>query len=267
MEQVRQIFRGLVAPGDGSLAGELDHAALCIAAAVVPEVSIPVWLAHLDELAASLDASSPAELAVALFGGASHDPAHHFAGNRNDYYDADNSLLHRVLERRIGIPISLAVVLIEIGRRRGIELQGVGMPGHFLVRSQDGYIDAFNQGVLLDESGCQQLFQGLAGAHALLPANALNPTPPAAIVKRMLFNLSTIASTQQQRRTLRAVRSLLAAFPDANHRDHVQHAYAAAEIGQYLEAAVAGEHALPTLPDQLQDKLGIQIAAWRARLN
>lgn len=267
MEQVRKTFREIVAPGDGTLAGNLDEAALCIAAAVSPDVAIAHWIEHLDTLATRLQATTSAELAVALFGGASHDPGLHFAGNRTEYYDADNSLLNRVLERRLGIPISLAVVLIEVGRRRGIELQGVGMPGHFLVRSPDGYIDAFNGGVLLDEAGCVELFRSLAGAHAELPPGGLDPTPPAQIVKRMLFNLSAIGSSQQQRRTLRAVRSLLAAFPDATHRDHVHHAYAAAEIGQYGEAAVAGELALRTLPDQLKDKLGIQIAAWRARLN
>lgn len=267
MEQVREIFSDLVAPGDGSLDGSLDHAALCIAAAVTPGLAIAPWLARLDELAEDIDASSPAELSLALFGGAGHDAAVHFRGNRTDYYEADNSLLNRVLERRVGIPISLAVLLIEIGRRRGIPLEGVGMPGHFLVRSADGYIDPFNQGVLLDRSGCTQLFQSLAGPQAELPPGALNSTPEAAIVKRMLLNLSAIGSTQQQRRTLWAVRSLLAAFPDATHRDHVQHAYAAAELGQFGEAAVAGDQALRTLPDHLQDKLGTQIAAWRARLN
>lgn len=267
MEDIRHAFSEIVAPGDGTLKGHLDEAALCIAAAVSPGVSIPDWLSHLDALAAELDAESPGELAVALFGGASHDPDLHFAGNRNDYYDADNSLLHRVLERRVGIPISLAVLLIEVGRRRGIDLHGVGMPGHFLVGSPDGYIDAFDRGVLLDTAGCGALFRRLAGANAQLPPGALDPTPPADIIKRMLFNLSAIGSTQQQRRTLRAVRSLLAAFPDATHRDHVHHAYAAAGVGQYGEAAVAGERALQTLPDQLKDKLRVQIDGWRARLN
>ena len=267
MEQIREQFSALVAAGDGSLAGNLDEAALCIAASVDPDVSVEEWLTNLDTLAAQLNASTPAGLAIELFGGASHDPDRHFSGNRNDYYDAENSLLHRVLQRRTGIPISLAVVLIEVGRRRGIELQGVGMPGHFLVRSPEGYIDAFNRGVLRDQAGCLRLFQDLAGVKAPLPAGALDATPPAQIIKRMLFNLSAIGSTQQHRRALRAVRSLLATFPDATHRDHVHHAYAAAEIGQYGEAARAGQIAMETLPDQLKAKLGAQIEAWHARLN
>ena len=83
----------------------------------------------------------------------------------------------------------------------------------------------------------------------------------------MLFNLSAIGANQQQRRTLRAVRSLLAAYPDADHRDHVQHAYAAAEVGQFGEAADAGERALVSIPVQVRDKLQAQIDGWRARLN
>jgi hypothetical protein len=83
----------------------------------------------------------------------------------------------------------------------------------------------------------------------------------------MLFNVGAIAANQQHRRTLRAVRSLLATFPDASHRDHVQHAYAAAEIGQFAEAARAGELAVGTIPEEVRAKLEAQIAQWRARLN
>lgn len=267
MEQTRRLFAAVVSPSDGSLAGELDRGALLIAAAIDTEVDIERGLAQLDELAAQLQSQSAAELAVALFGGAAHDPALHFSGNSQSYYQAENSMLHRVLERRVGIPITLAVLAIEVGRRRGIALHGVGMPGHFLVGSSEGFIDAFNHGVLLDAAGCQQLFERLAGPGVALPEGALAPTPPQLILKRMLLNLSAIAANGQKRRMLRAVYSLLAAFPDAAHRDHVQHAYAAAEIGQFSEAATAGERALATIPDQLQDKLQLQIDQWQARLN
>jgi len=267
VEAIRAAFTAIVAPGAGALHGHLDAAALTIAAAVDSSVSVHTELERLDELAESLQATNASELAIELFGGVDYDPVRHFGGNRLNYYDVENSLLNRVLDRRVGIPISLAVLLIEVGRRRGIELHGVGMPGHFLVRSSAGYIDTFHGGVLLNEAGCEQLYRGLAGPGATLPADALQVTPPASIVKRMLFNLSAIGSTQQQRRTLRATRSLLAAFPDATHRDHIQHAYAAAEIGQFGEAATAAESAIETLPEQLRGKLELQIDAWRARLN
>jgi len=267
VEQTRRSFAELVSPGNGRLNGDLDQAALHIAQALDPDVVIVEQLKRLDRLSADISASSAADVALTLFGGAEHDPARHFSGNAAAYFDPSNSLLHRVLDRRVGIPISLAVLLIEVARRKGIHLHGVGMPGHFLVGSKDGFIDTFHGGVLLDQAGCYALFARLSGKPARLPPDALDPTPPALIIKRMLYNLSGIGANQQERRTLRAARSLLAAFPDADHRDHVQHAYAAAEIGQYDEAAHAAERAMKTIPQAVQAKLGSQIEIWRARLN
>lgn len=267
MHQIRRAFASLVAPGAGRLDGNLDHGALLIAHSIDPSMVVQDQFARLDLLADQSNATTAAELALSLFGGAGHDPAIHFAGNQRQYYDANNSLLHRVLDRRIGIPISLAVLLIEVGRRRDISLHGIGMPGHFLVGSNQGMIDAFHGGLMLDEQGCAQLYRRLAGPTAVLPEHALDATPPAMILKRMLLNLSALGADQQQRRMLRAVRSLLAAFPEASHRDHVQHAYAAAEVGQFDEAAAAAERALETIPEQVRDKLQVQIDGWRARLN
>ncbi len=267
MEQTRRAFAQLVAPGHGRLAGHLDEGALLIASALDPTVVVAEQIERLDALAESVPASSVAELAQRLFGGSDPVPAVHFRGNAANYYDVENSLLHRVLDRRVGIPITLAVVLIEIGRRHDLSLHGVGMPGHFLVGSAEGFVDPFHGGAVLDAQGCQQLFARLAGPGAALPQGALEATAPTLILKRMLYNLASIGVDQERRRALRAVRALLAAFPDANHRDHVQHAYAAAELGQFDEAASAAEAALVTIPEQVRDKLQAQIDGWRARLN
>ncbi|KAG1647981.1 hypothetical protein GQR58_030173 [Nymphon striatum] len=172
-------FAHAVGTGDGTLNVHLDRAALLVAAAASgPEaaVDIDLELARLDALATGLDATNAAELALELFGGAGFDPELHFGGNHRSYYEVQNSLLPMVLDRRVGIPISLAVLMIEIGRRRAIDLHGVGMPGHFLVGSAMGYIDVFNGGVLLDVAGCEGLFQQLAGPGQRLPENALART-------------------------------------------------------------------------------------------
>jgi regulator of sirC expression with transglutaminase-like and TPR domain len=200
VEQTRRAFAELVAPGGGELDGHLDQGAFLIASAIDPSLVMSDQLARLDQIAASMNASNGAELALALFGGVEHDPMVHFSGNDGQYYDTENSLLHRVLDRRIGIPITLAVLLIEVGRRRGISLHGVGMPGHFLVGSAHGFIDTFHGGVLLDVHACHQLFRRLAGQNATLPEGSLDRTPHAFILKRMLFNLSAIGANQQQRR-------------------------------------------------------------------
>jgi regulator of sirC expression with transglutaminase-like and TPR domain len=257
----------LVAPGEGRIDGDLDHGALLIAAAIDPEVHIGRELERLDDLASGLTSDDPAGIALALFGGAAHDPSIHFSGNRADYYDLGNSMLNRVIERRTGIPITLSVLLIEVSRRRGVALHGVGMPGHFLVGYADGYIDPFGQGQALSIDGCRRLFQDLAGPGVDLPTGALDATPPALILKRVLANVAVIAANSSNRRLLHAVRSLLAAFPNVHYRDHVQHAYAAAELGQFGEAAGALERALPLVPESVHEKLDAQMDQWRARLN
>jgi len=267
VEQTRHAFIRIVAAGSGRLNGTLDAAALHIAKAIDPTVDVDEQLARLDVLAEQVDGTDPASIALGLFGGAAHDPRVHFRGNADAYYDRDNSLLNCVLDRRVGIPISLAVLLIEVARRRDVRLHGVGMPGHFLVGSATGFIDPFHGGVMLDQSGCEQLFRTLAGADARLPAGSLTATPPALIIKRMLVNLSGIGTSQGERRTLHVARSLLAAFPDASHRDHIQHAYAAAAVGRYAEAADAGERVISMVPDAARPKVNAQVTAWRAQLN
>lgn len=269
VEQTRRSFASLVAPGSGGLNGELDEGALLIASALDPEVVIYDQMRRLDELAARFPSgeTDAAEIAVGLFGGAAQDPDRHFCGNRGDYYEMENSMLHRVLDRRTGIPISLAVLLIEVGRRCGVSLHGVGMPGHFLVGSAHGYIDPFHGGVLLDAEGCGRLFRRLSGGQAALPHGALDPTPPASILRRMLANVAAIATDRRHRRALWAVRGLLASFPEATHRDHVQHAYAAADVARFDIAADAAETALRTVPPQVKAKLRSQIDVWRAQLN
>jgi regulator of sirC expression with transglutaminase-like and TPR domain len=88
-----------------------------------------------------------------------------FRGNEDDYYDPDNSYLNRVLDRRLGIPISLSVVFLLVGRRLGFPLQGVNLPGQFLLkwesRQQEFFIDPFNEGQLLAEKDCRDLCEQL----------------------------------------------------------------------------------------------------------
>src|SRR5207248_47145 len=134
MTRLRDEFAALVAPG--AKAG-LARAALAIARIGYPTLAPDPWLRQLDALGAAVRARLPAgaspeaaagEITGYLFGDCG------FHGNEEEYYDPRNSYLNDVLERRTGIPISLSVVLIEVGRRLGLRLEGVGFPGHFLVR-------------------------------------------------------------------------------------------------------------------------------------
>src|SRR5680860_971 len=109
----------------------LDEAALLIAAHAYPALDIGQQLDRLDDLADQADGTGLDGLVRSLFG------TQGFTGNTQDYYDPRNSYLNDVLDRRVGIPISLAVLAMSVGERVGVTLAGIGMPGHFLLRSGD----------------------------------------------------------------------------------------------------------------------------------
>ena len=111
-----------------------------------------------------------------------------FKGNTVDYGDPRNSLFDDVLDRRLGIPITLSVLMIEVGRRLDIPLHGVGMPGHFLVGTGDGFFDVFADGVALDTAACVERFAQTQPREAFR-AEFLAPVGPRLIVDRMLNNL------------------------------------------------------------------------------
>lgn len=119
-----------------------------------------------------------------------------FYGNREDYYNPNNSFLNQVLDLRTGIPISLSVIYLEIGWRLGLSLQGIGMPGHFIVSYKlpdDAiYVDVFNGGRILSEDDCLALSTALVTNRALFRQNYLLPVSKKAILFRMLMNLKQI---------------------------------------------------------------------------
>ena len=125
MNKAPLLFSHLVRRPDAQI--DLGAAALAIAAGEYPDLDIGHYLARLDELAAGLPATADA-VVTRLF----HELG--LRGNETDYYDARNSFLSDVLDRRLGIPITLSVVFLEVSRRVGLGAAGVGFPGHFLVR-------------------------------------------------------------------------------------------------------------------------------------
>jgi regulator of sirC expression with transglutaminase-like and TPR domain len=120
-----------------------------------------------------------------------HD--HGLRGNQADYYDPRNSYLNEVLDRRLGIPISLSVIYLEIGKKLGLPVAGVGLPGHFVVAADAPagpvYLDPFNGGVQLSLEDCVRLVRSASGYQGLFEARWLAPTPLGEIVARMLNNL------------------------------------------------------------------------------
>lgn len=116
-----------------------------------------------------------------------------FAGNRSQYDDPRNSYLNEVLDRRLGIPISLSVVFIEVARRSGIPASGIGLPGHFIVGVQGLHkmhlYDPYNGGLRLSEEDCAQLVRTTTGYDGPFQPEWLLPVQPGRILIRMLNNL------------------------------------------------------------------------------
>ncbi|MEK9951958.1 MAG: transglutaminase-like domain-containing protein, partial [Curvibacter sp.] len=169
----------------------------------------------------------------------------HFGGNLNHYYDPDNSYLHRVLERRRGIPVSLAVLWLELAQGIGLVAHGVGFPGHFMVKvnlpQAQVVIDPFS-GQSLSREELQQRLETWRGSHGLpavseLPlGHYLQAMPAREILARMLRNLKEIHRTQRDWRRLVAVQDrLLVLLPRAwgEYRDR---GLARAELGELAPA-------------------------------
>jgi len=119
-----------------------------------------------------------------------------FRGNQDDYYDPKNSFINEVIDRRTGIPISLSVLYIELGRRLGLDLAGLSFPGHFLVRYQAGdelvFIDPFHQGARLDVEALEDRLRRVVGPGAELAEEHLEPASKHHMLTRMLTNLAAI---------------------------------------------------------------------------
>ena len=168
---------------------DLDEVSLVMSGVFQPGLDEIEWLAALDLIAGDCPTPTAAGVSRYLFDELG------FTGNREAYYDWRNSCLDRVIETRTGIPISLSVLMIEVARRLGVGLVGVGMPAHFLVRPADDenmFFDPFDGGKQLDRAGARELFETITRGQAPWSESHLDPTPNRAIVIRMLNNLKAV---------------------------------------------------------------------------
>jgi regulator of sirC expression with transglutaminase-like and TPR domain len=218
---LRDEFAALVAAGERI---DLGRATLVIARIAYPSLDPDPWLRRLDALAAGvrprLPPGAPLAAAVGEVTRYLFDECG-FHGNQDDYYDPRNSYLNDVLERRTGIPISLSVLLLEVGARLGLPLEGVGFPGHFLVRvagrATPVLLDPFFGGRPIDERELLARYRALGGraAHAL-PPDALDTTATPGILMRMLRNLlRAYLDRKEHERALAATDLLLVLAPDS----------------------------------------------------
>jgi regulator of sirC expression with transglutaminase-like and TPR domain len=178
---------------------DLGRAALTIALTDYPNLDVLDYLARIDQLAGEvasrLDSEadiyrSMAALNYVLF------KQHGFHGNRKDYFDPKNSFLNEVIERKTGIPITLSVLYMEVAQRVGLALDGVGFPGHFLVKcvgdGEEIVIDPFDGGEIKSRADIDKMLFNLYGGKVAFHSDLLAPSTKRDILKRMLANLKAI---------------------------------------------------------------------------
>jgi regulator of sirC expression with transglutaminase-like and TPR domain len=248
----------------------LDVAALLIAAhadstaAEEVDVFLHRHVTRLDELAGQCQEPVLAEVSHQLFA------VEGFRGNDRDYYDPRNSYLHEVLERRVGIPITLSVVLMEVARRLGIELAGVSMPGHFLVRLAGEpavLLDPFDGGRLLSETECAVRFSAVQGPGAPFDRGYLEPVSTVAILARMLNNLRNIHLQRQDSRNLEWVLALRSLLPGATLEERTERAGVLVALGRFDHAANLLDELADDAPEDRASTLRSKARGLRARLN
>ncbi len=217
-------FEQLAALPDERL--DVARGAALIARDVYATLDVDRVLARFDGLAAPLVAAdlasrSPGEQATALARCFSDDLG--FRGNEDDYHDPRNSLLPDVLDRRLGIPITLCLVYCELARRAGVRARGVSFPGHFLVRvdGPDGddapvTVDPFFGGRRLDDAALQKLLERASPSRKGSLAEHLAPASARTTLVRMLINLKWIHSTRGDfARALLALDRIICLTPDS----------------------------------------------------
>ncbi|MCI0573551.1 MAG: transglutaminase-like domain-containing protein [Myxococcaceae bacterium] len=236
----------------------LDGMALAIATLEKPDLEPGPVLAQLDALAARVQAliaqlEHPDGL-VERMAALRHVLAveEGFTGDAQDYLAPENIFLPRVLERRKGLPITLSVLYVEVGRRCGLPLFGVSFPGHFLVAAREGeevvVLDPFHRGRSLDEAALTVLLRKMAPELELCPA-LLAPASADQIAYRILGNLRrAYLERQDAARALEVVELLLLLEPD--HPGELRtRAMLLACMGAFRAALADVQRCLMLMPD------------------
>lgn len=200
---------------------DLEAGAFLIARTGDPQMETTPYRQQLDDMAAELQplsSGTPRHVVRNMNEYLFHTLR--FRGNTQQYYDPNNSFLHRVLDDRVGIPISLSVLYLLLGHRLRVPVAGVGLPGHFLVglRKEPVFIDCFQQGTLLTEKDCARLLQNYG---VEFDRRYLEPCSHAHILGRMLRNLIAVYETRQETTEGRRFRRLLTALENRENRPHV----------------------------------------------
>src|SRR3989441_8735346 len=249
----------MVGPGLEDEEIDLTRAALLIARTEYPHFNIEPYAARIDELGervAAQAADLQANRTIAALNHVLFDEVG-LRGNCDDYYDPRNSFLNDVLDRGLGIPITLSVVYMEVARRVGFPLAGVGLPGHFLLKHYgDGpetLIDCFNRGDIVTQQDCQRRLDEIYSGDMTLRPEFLHAISRRQILTRMLNNLKTVhLSTRNFRKALPIADLILVIYPrsaeDVKQRALLRYSLAlsklaAEDLEEYLRISPAAPDA------------------------
>ena len=219
--EVKRLFAEMVSRHEEDI--NLAEAALLYAKVEYPDLDIEKYLRRIDLIAEEINknlsrGNDPnyliTEINRYLFSVAG------FRGNREDYYDPKNSFLNDVLDRKKGMPIMLSVLYMEIANRLGLNLKGVGFPGHFIVKFEGSreliLIDPFNDGRILTESDCQKILDRIYLEKLHFRPEMLKSASKKEILTRMLTNLKNIyLGSKNYLKALSIVEFILLITPDS----------------------------------------------------
>jgi regulator of sirC expression with transglutaminase-like and TPR domain len=223
MMNPRERWQQLVGMSDEAL--DLVEAALIIAQQEYPHLDIAGYMKRLDELADAVRArvtldATPEHIVATMNHYLFKEQG--FAGNSEDYHDPRNSFLNEVLDRKLGIPISLSIVYMEVGRRLDLRLEGIAFPGHFLVKLPlkrgNVILDPYLGGISLSEEDLHERLKRVYGeAHTEMSLNLLlDSANKKEILARVLRNLKTsYLRTDEFDKALSVVERVLSIVPDS----------------------------------------------------
>ena len=253
-EQINEEFSRIASLPDDQI--DLAYGALLIAKAAYPDLDEARYLKRLDQMASRI-----ARLIKSDF-----DPAdivkrinqvlfkeEKLQGNRENYYDPDNSYLNRVLDRKTGIPITLSLIYIEVAGRIGLDMRGIGLPGHFIAalyhESGKTYIDPFNAGEIRTTDDCLEIVRSYTGEAVAPGLNWLAPTSKTEFLARMLRNLKQIYARQENDVMLfKMIHWILTLQPDAPV-ERRERALLYEAMGNSVRAAEDWERYIATIGD------------------
>jgi regulator of sirC expression with transglutaminase-like and TPR domain len=250
MHELRELLRG--GPEDAGL----DLAALQIGTIEYPEVAPGHFVDILDSYGRELGERISAEADGEEFIHAMNEYMFEelgFQGNQDEYYHPANSCLNEVLTKRVGIPITLSVVYMEIARRAGRTVHGIGLPGHFIVQYEDSevtaFIDPYHSGRLMFDTECYELAHEITGLDVSTDPNVLRPVSKRQILVRMLNNLRSVYFQRQQPIKAIEVLSLLIEADPQSADEYKQRGVCLAQVSRFEQARSDLQMYLALAPD------------------